>query len=200
MIKNLIFDAGGVLVGYRWERMLEERGLSEENANRIGNGSFENDVWNEIDSGRISFHEFLEGFCSDNKDIEEDIRWFFGNAIEMRVPRPKLYEVMEALKKKGYNLYVLSNYCQYLFDIHLNDIGVRELMDGEIISANVKVMKPDRRIYEIITEKFNLIPGECVFFDDREENCQAAIDFGMAAVKVKDQSEELLISELEKFL
>ena len=46
MVRNLIFDVGNVLIGYRWFEMLtEDFGLSSEEANRIGNEMFENDLW-----------------------------------------------------------------------------------------------------------------------------------------------------------
>lgn len=45
MVRNLIFDVGNVLIGYRWFEMLtEDFGLSSEEANRIGNEMFENDL------------------------------------------------------------------------------------------------------------------------------------------------------------
>ena len=46
MIRNLIFDVGNVLLGYRWYEMLtQDYGLSHEEANRIGNEIFETDLW-----------------------------------------------------------------------------------------------------------------------------------------------------------
>ncbi|MBQ7665842.1 MAG: HAD-IA family hydrolase, partial [Synergistaceae bacterium] len=49
--------------------------------------------------------------------------------------------------------------------------------------CDVKLIKPDRRIYECITQKYNLIPNECVFIDDIERNIEAARDFGFNAVR-----------------
>ena len=36
MIKNLIFDVGGVLFDYRWKEMFMDYGLDEDNAIRVG--------------------------------------------------------------------------------------------------------------------------------------------------------------------
>ena len=57
------------------------------------------------------------------------------------------------------------------------------LMDGGVFSCDVKLIKPDRRIYECITQKYNLIPNECVFIDDIERNVKAAKDFGFNAIQ-----------------
>lgn len=199
MIKNLIFDAGGVLIGYRWEEMFEEKGISLEIAGRIGEGIFEDEGWGRFDAGLISLDEIVDNFCEKNKDIENETRWFIENAIEMRVPRPRLYKKLGELKKKGYKLYVLSNYSKQLFDLHMNDIGVRELMDGEVISYQIHKLKPEKEIYDEVINRYSLKKEECVFFDDRLENVNASIENGIKAVRITDQSEDLLLSELEKF-
>ena len=51
--------------------------------------------------------------------------------------------------------------------------------DGGVISSEVKFSKPDRRIYEILIEKYLLIPEECLFIDDIELNVKAAEATGM---------------------
>ena len=41
MLKNIIFDVGGVLLDYRWKEMLRDYGLSEEEALYLGGQLFE---------------------------------------------------------------------------------------------------------------------------------------------------------------
>lgn len=200
MIKNLIFDAGGVLIGYRWEEMFSEKGISSNIANRIGDGIFHEEGWNKFDAGLITLEEIVDDFCNKNKDIEKETRWFIDNAILMRVKRPRVYEKLRILKEKGYKLFVLSNYSKRLFDLHLNDIGVRELMDGEVISYQIHKLKPEQEIYDELINRYSLNRDECIFFDDREENVNAAIKYGINAVKITDQNEEVLLQELDKFL
>lgn len=40
-------------------------------------------------------------------------------------------------------------------------------------------MKPNEEIYKRLFEKFELIPEECYFIDDREENIKASKECGM---------------------
>ena len=49
----------------------------------------------------------------------------------------------------------------------------------ELFHAEVKFSKPDIRIYEILLEKYSLIPEECLFIDDLEINVKAAEGSGM---------------------
>ena len=46
--------------------------------------------------------------------------------------------------------------------------------DGGVISAEVKLSKPDSQIYEILLEKYSLVPEECLFIDDLEINVKGS--------------------------
>ena len=45
------------------------------------------------------------------------------------------------------------------------------------------MVKPDRRIYEIVLERFGLRAEECVFFDDLEKNVEGAKAVGIEAYR-----------------
>ena len=74
----------------------------------------------------------------------------------------------------------------------MNDI------DGLIVSYMVHKAEPDPAIYAALCEKYELNPSECLFFDDRLENVQAAISYGMQAKRVL--SKEGLVEDLEKIV
>ena len=68
--------------------------------------------------------------------------------------------------------------------------------DGGILSYVEKIIKPDPKIYELLIKRYKLVPGECVFFDDREDNCEAARKLGMEAVCFT--TKENAVMELKK--
>ncbi len=49
------------------------------------------------------------------------------------------------------------------------------------MSCDIHMIKPDERIYKYLLEKYQLLPKECFFLDDREENVEAARRTGMRA-------------------
>ena len=51
-----------------------------------------------------------------------------------------------------------------------NDYFFFRYFDGGVVSADVKLSKPDIRIYRYILEKYDLKPEECLYIDDIEEN------------------------------
>ena len=69
-------------------------------------------------------------------------------------------------------------------------------LDGRVVSYEFHKMKPEPEIYEILLEKYGLIPEECLFFDDTKENVDAAKNIGIDAIQVF--SEDMLIEELNK--
>lgn len=199
-MKNIIFDVGGVLVGYRWMDMFREAGMDEKKAREIGWGFFGCRLWPDYDAGLVTTEELLQSLIAEKPELEADYRWFVAHAEEMTVKRPAIWELVKKLKEKGYGIYLLSNYSEELFTRHMKGMEFMELIDGGIVSYQVHEIKPNPPIYRILLEKYGLKAEECLFFDDRADNTEAAKKLGMEAVTVVDASEEFLKKELEKLL
>ena len=93
---------------------------------------------------------------------------------------PGAREFCDNAKKKGYKLYVLSNASSSFYDYFLNfsELGY---FDGIVVSCDIHSIKPEPDIYRHLFHKYELLPEECIFFDDREENVRAARKEGMQA-------------------
>jgi putative hydrolase of the HAD superfamily len=61
-------------------------------------------------------------------------------------------------------------------------MGLTDLADHVVSSAQVGVAKPDREIYEIAACRAGTAARQCLFVDDRLENVEAAITLGMTGV------------------
>lgn len=199
-MKNIIFDVGSVLIGYRWQDMCRDAGWDEVKAMTIGRGFFLSPLWPDYDAGLVSTEELLESVAEKYPEFGEDARWFITSGKKMIVERPEVWKLVERLKEKGFGLYLLSNYSEELFTVHTEGLPFLELMDGGVISYQIHQIKPNPPIYEHLMQKYQLKPEDCLFFDDRPENTEAARKLGMQAVTVEDGSEALLLRELEKLL
>lgn len=196
--KNIVFDVGGVLLDYRWQQMLQDYGLSMEEADRVGRKTFDDPdgLWREYDRGVLTQEEVIAAYAERYPADEEVIRWFISHGEYMHVARPKVWKKVHELKEKGYRIYLLSNYSEDLFKKHTEYADFMKELDGLIVSYMIKKVKPDPAIYHALCEKYGLIPEECLFFDDREENVKAAIAYGMDAIQVI--SAEGLLQDLDK--
>lgn len=198
MIKNIIFDVGEVLLGYRWQYVFEQAGLSNEEANRIGQALFADELWEMLDLGNMSHEEVKKAYQKKFPKDAKAIDFFFNHADLMQIERPTVWERISRLKEKGYGIYLLSNYSEVLFQTHTKGASFLDVIDGAVISYQVHVTKPNPQIYRILMEKYDLKAEECLFFDDRKENTKAAEELGIKAVTV--QSEEHILKELDCLL
>lgn len=197
MIKNLIFDVGNVLLSYRWVEMMVDFGMTKEESIEFGTAVFENKLWKEFDLGNIEDERLCEQFSGQYPQYAEAIRYFVTHPEVMPIARPRVWEKVSELKQKGYKIYILSNYPKRLAEDHYKLFPFISEMDGVVVSSTLHFSKPDPKIYRYLLDTYGLWACECVFFDDRVENTDAAVVMGMKAHTVK--SEEHLLELLEQY-
>ena len=147
-------------------------------------------------------HYFLNEICNDEWNIKQDC----GRTIEdaeneliLKFPEYKSYikmyyknhrkmirgtfdqsiKVLNNLKLKKFDCYVLSNWSAETFKGMEDDYPFLKLFNGLIISGEDKLIKPDKAIYELAINRFNLVAKETIFIDDKLENINTAkqLDF-----------------------
>ena len=183
-IKNIIFDVGEVLIEYRWKDMLMDYGLDEESAIKLGEKMFHSPLWTTLDLGMMTDEEIIMEYKKRYPEDAEIISWFISHGEYMHVPRTDIWEKVHALKEQGYSIYLLSNYSKGLFDKHTKDATFLNDITGKVVSYQIHIAKPDKRIYQYLLEQYDLRISECVFLDDREENTKAAKEIGMKTITV----------------
>lgn len=107
--------------------------------------------------------------------------------------------MIQDLKDKGYKVYYLSNWSAWTHDL-LQEAGKFDflnLMDGGVFSYDVGYMKPDEEIYKILINKYKINPEEAVFFDDREENIEAANKLGIHGVHFPRHDSSIVYNSLK---
>ena len=201
MIRNIIFDIGNVLASFRWAELFKELGFTGEAFERIAAATvLHPTMWNEFDRSVMSDEEIIAGCIEQAPEYEKEIRLMFSKT-ELLVEK---YEYskrwIQELKEQGYYVYLLSNYGKTSFEAARDNgrLSFLSLVDGAVISYEVKIVKPEQGIYMALLEKYNLKAEECVFLDDKEENIEAAKKLGFHGIVVK--SGEQAMKELEDCL
>ncbi len=179
MIKNIVFDIGNVLAGFAWEDFYRSFGYSEEMFEKLADATVRSPFWNEMDRGKLSDEELLEGFIKNDSSIEKEIREVFENVEEIIQRFDYAIPWIRELKKKGYHIYVISNFSRKAHVECIKALDFLEEIDGEILSYQVKLIKPSPEIYQLLCSKYNLKAEECVFIDDLPKNVEAARKEGM---------------------
>lgn len=178
MIKNVIFDMGGVLIDYAPEKTCYKF-FDKETADIALKVIFRNQLWSDRDRGIINSDEIMD-IIRDKipADALELVDKMVHNYYPYMPPFEKMYDVVKALKENGYGIYLLSNAAQDFYE-NKKYIPALSLFDGYLISADYKLLKPEKEIYQALFEKFSLKPEECYFIDDVQKNIDGAKAAGM---------------------
>jgi epoxide hydrolase-like predicted phosphatase len=197
-IRAVIWDIGGVLVrteDYEPRRRLAERlGLSREALETLVFGS---EMGQKAQMGMVSAKELLEYACREvHYPVEETTRFeeefFAGDRLDEELV--------------GYIRSLRSHYRTGIISNAWDDVGAMierrwkmpDAFDQIVLSAEVKLGKPDPRIFYLALEKLQVAPQEAVFIDDVDHNVAGARAVGMHAIQFR--SSEQVRAELNEFL
>jgi putative hydrolase of the HAD superfamily len=92
----------------------------------------------------------------------------------------------------------LSNAWDDLRSLLKEEFGILGVFDEVIISAEVGLIKPDPRIYQLAAEKLSIPTNQAIFIDDVAENVEAARKSGMFAIQFRSPSQ--IIPEINQIL
>ncbi|MDO4273012.1 MAG: HAD family phosphatase [Eubacteriales bacterium] len=195
-IENIIFDVGQVLVKYDWETFLKGFGFEEEKYEKIADAVFRSPIWDERDKGLLEEEDYVRRFVESAPEYEADIREVLRRSPETISAADYAETWVKYLKNKGYHLYILSNYSNYMLERNRPQMSFLKYADGAVFSCQVGQIKPEPDIYRTLLDRFSLKADKCVFVDDRLENCKGAEKLGIHAVQFHDFKQAA--AELEK--
>lgn len=186
MIKNLIFDFGKVLVDYDFEAFFRKYIPNTERCQAFTPVLYNEELQQLLDREERPFDVIMEEWIENHKEFEPEIRYFNEHYPEIVTNEVEgMYELLTQLKAEGYKLYGLTNWCSKVY-LTMAQFPIFKLLDGQIISSEEKVIKPEPEIYQRLFDKFNLKPEECIFADDRAENIEGGKRLGMDGIVFTD--------------
>ena len=180
MIKWIIFDMGNVLIRWSPKDLVARLGLEADEAELLEREVFCGFEWVSMDHGIMSQQEGYERICRRlpehlHKAVEECVFSWWKPPLD---PSPGMAELVREVKALGYGILLCSNATSPLHE-YFDRIPGSECFEGKIVSADVKLLKPQHEIYERLFEEFRLKPEECFFIDDSPLNIDGAFAVGM---------------------
>lgn len=194
MIRNVVFDFGQVLVHFDPHYMTAQYISNKADIKLAEAVIFDRLYWDRLDAGTIREEEVIDGIKSRLPGyLWEDSIKAYKNWIYNIPEIEKMAELIEYIKEKyGVRVYLLSNISEY-FAEHSEEFEILKNMDGCVFSAVCGYVKPDRKIFSHLCEKYSLKPEETVFIDDSEINIKGAEGFGIKGYLFKKNPEELKV-------
>ena len=195
---KFLFDLGGVF--FDWNPNHFYKDIFDKNEEReYFLNEICNDEWNiQQDAGR-TIKEAEAILIPKFPHYEKQIKMYYKNHRNMiRGTFNSSIQVLDKLKKQNFDCYVLSNWSAETFVGMIDDYPFLQSFDGLLISGEDKMMKPNADIYELAITRFNLIPQETVFIDDKLENIEAAKKLNLKTIHLVDPNKIEL--EIDKFI
>lgn len=196
MIKNLLFDLGGVIIDIERQRCVDAyTALGLKDADSYFGEYAQTGIFMAIEDGSMSVDEFHSAMRALLPEGVTDYQ--IDNAFQkfiVGIPVERLKALRE-LRRRGYGIYLLSNTNPIMWrGVIANEFGKEGLrredyFDGMVTSFDARAAKPDARIFTYTADQLGIEPAETLFFDDSTANVEAARRLGFEAVHVAPGTE-----------
>lgn len=174
-MRNIVFDLAGVVFARNESRCPQEL---MDYFYFINSGEKMPDFWDDYDRGTREADSVAEALAEFRDSDFQTAKSMMQRAITYQEQVAPTAALIADLKAAGYRLFVLSNMSKE-YIAYLRQMPVYSYFEGEVISCETALIKPERAIYTTLLERYSLDPQQTVFIDDRKENVDAAALLGI---------------------
>lgn len=190
MIKNIIFDFGGVIYDINHDlskKAFKDLGIKD--FDQLYSHKIQSELFEKLERGEINNDEFYhilkQSLPKNTSSTQIRKAW---NALLVGFDINKI-ELLKRLKK-NYSLFLLSNTNSIHQEHFINELNRYEdfnkLFNDTWYSHEKKMRKPEFRIYQSLIKEHQLTPNETLFIDDLNENIKAAKELGLQTYYIKN--------------
>ncbi len=182
-IETVIFDLGGVLIDWSPEYVFREV-FDDEQEMRFFFEEVCTSEWNEQQDAGRPLQEATEQKVKEFPEYESQIRAYYGRWEEMLGgPIEETVAVLEQLHEQGHHhLYALTNWSHETFPVAQERYDFLQRFKGIVVSGQEKLKKPDPRIYQLLLQRYGVLPETAIFIDDSHRNVKGAEEVGLQAI------------------
>lgn len=196
---DIILDMGNVLLEWNKDKILKAVAKTQKDYLILDKAIFQSGLWERLDLGTLTREELVDRVLSLLGDIYkkkvEEVIWNWPAYIDIYM---EVFPLLARLKKNGHRIFVLSNTSPVFYELLKDQLApLEKILDGFVLSCDIKAIKPDRKMFEEILRKYQLDPANCVFLDDIADNTKMAESLGIKAYQVKQRSD--VVDILKKF-
>lgn len=185
VIKNIVFDLGGVIMTLDPAEALRRfKALGLSDAERYLDAYTQSGIFGNLEGGKITAEDFrskLSSLTGHELTFDECKHAWLGYRKD--VPQRNL-DLLKELRAKGYRLILLSNTNPFMMDWALSSefdgkgSSLNDYFDALYLSYRLGIMKPAPDFFRQVLDNENILPEETLFVDDGPRNVEAAGKLG----------------------
>jgi len=183
-VDAVLFDLGGVLIDWNPRYFYRPLFGGDEAAMEEFLATVVAPEWNrEMDAGK----SFDDAIAERQREFPEHTdligQWKTGWPTMLGDAIPETVELLDALRGRGLRLYALTNWSAETFPMARSRFSFLNWFEDIVVSGEVKLAKPDPRIFELAIQRCGLRPQSTVFIDDHAPNIHTAQTLGLHALR-----------------
>ena len=190
-IRNIIFDLGNVLLDLDFDRVNAsfQNLLGVDFSHLVGSETTKN-IFLQFEVGNYSEESFINALQRLTSKVPDGRKMIDAwNSLLVGIPFQRL-EMLDALKEKGYQLYLLSNtnslHIQWLNRYLKKTYGIEDFNQRFFVKSYysylIKMRKPDHEIFEFVLASAFIKAEETLFIDDVKEYTLSAQQLGITTI------------------
>lgn len=180
---TVLFDLGAVLIDWNPRYLYRPLFNGDDQAMERFLAEIVPPEWNhQIDAGRPFSEAVAERIREHPQHAELIALWKDGWTKMLREPIAESVAILAELRQRGHRLYALTNWSAETFPVARAKFGFLEWFEDIVVSGEVKLAKPDLRVFALTIERCRLDPARTVFIDDSLRNVEAGRNAGLHAL------------------
>ena len=152
----------------------------------VREGLLAHDDWIELDRGTLDPDDAIVRTAGRTSLPASEIARLLAAVPAHLEPKPDTVELVEAVRRAGHRMLVLSNMHHASIDYIERTHAFWQLFDDAVVSSRIELVKPDVRIYEYLLDTFDIAASETLFIDDMPENVESAATLGIHTIQFQD--------------
>ncbi|MDK2595031.1 HAD family hydrolase [Pseudoalteromonas obscura] len=185
-IKNVVFDIGNVVVRWSPVDIIRLTFPDAKEINALAQSVFHSEIWLDLNKGLTTEQETKQQYQQVLGFSQQDTERLFHYTKQSLILLYQSVELIKRVKQAGYGVYTLTDNVHEIVAYLKDTYDFWDLFDGEIVSADLGVLKPQPEIYHALLEQYQLAANETVFLDDMPHNVAGAKAVGMAAIQFEN--------------
>ena len=182
-VRNVIFDLGGVLLEWNPDKILRDFYSDSALRDLLKSELFMHPEWQAHDRGTLRETELIENVRARTGRPAAEVSALLHAVRESLAAKPETVALLRSLHRRGIPLYCLSNMPVSLYAHVRLRHEFWDAFSGIVISGKVKMMKPEREMFEHLLTLFKLDPRQTVLVDDLLPNIEGARAVGLHAIQ-----------------